>query len=147
MKYPSGNDMAVGVPIWWNEGSCVGRVSLILETADQWTKWGLDEPGLFVCCDCSGKTVTQDIFFSKKYFEDEGIERITLAEETEIKNLYTKLCSQNPEAKDCSFNIRHHIPSKGIKWVFFVFLDASRKKYYANFEGSTEFITVSENDI
>ena len=144
MKYPSGNDIAICDPIWWNEGTCVGRASLILETAEQLKEWSLDEPGIFVCCDFSGKTTTQDVFYPRELFEDDGIERMTSAEATEVKDLYVKLCSLNPAAKDCRFNVRRHINS--MKWLFVVFLEAS-EKHYAIFDGSTEFVTVEKKDI
>lgn len=77
MNYPDGTQICIGDHIWWNEGSCVGRVAMILEEAEDYSEWGLDEPGIFICTAPEGESLTCDIYNRASQFKDEGIIKIS----------------------------------------------------------------------
>ena len=148
MKYTNGNDIVVGEPVWLNDGVNIGRVSVVLEIQGLWEKWGLDEPGVFVCFDFSGKTATEDAFTPKKDIEREGLERMTLTEELEIKDIYTRFCSIKPEAVGLSYTVLLHKAYRGMKWILVLFRGTSgNKQFYVSREDSTEFMEISEKEV
>lgn len=53
MKYPKQyslgadpEEIRAGDLVWWNEGVCVGFVEQVIETSDDFERWGLDEPSI-----------------------------------------------------------------------------------------------------
>ena len=90
MKYPSGRVIQISDKIWWNEGSNVGRVALILEneqdfanlslsypgkeTQEQLDSYGPSEKGIFICASLDSEDLSTDVFCSEEDFEDEGID-------------------------------------------------------------------------
>jgi hypothetical protein len=129
MKYPDGNDVKLHDLIWWNEGMCLGFVSLIVETEEQWGKWGLDEPGIFFSFDLSGKTFGQHMFNSEESFVDEAIGLLTEAETTEIKALFPKVCQFDPEVVERSYSLGRHF-NRGGGWIICVYSDDPKKPWY-----------------
>jgi hypothetical protein len=146
MHYPSGKTVAIGDPVWWNEGVNVGRVSAILESNEQYEPWGLEEPGVFVCFDFSGKTMTEDAFTPEKDLEGEGLDVMNEEEEREIQELFARYCLANPSAKDYSFTVLLHNAYMGIK-ILELFREATIPKIFcALYAGSTEFVPISEKE-
>ena len=86
MVYPDGTPVNVGDHIWWNEGSCVGFVCTIIESEADQRAWGFDEPHVLLSGhhpydpDDSGY-----IAYPITDFADEGIERLSSAEEEEFE--------------------------------------------------------------
>ncbi len=73
MIYPDGKTVSIGDLIWWNEGTKKGRVSLIVDTDEIRSEWGLDENGIFISANHMNSEMTSDVFYAEKDFEDEGI--------------------------------------------------------------------------
>ena len=76
MKYSDGTHMSVGDLIWWNEGTCKGRVAKIIESQDELKQYGLTNVGFFICADPSKQELTQDVFYEESDLVPEGIEKI-----------------------------------------------------------------------
>ncbi len=148
MKYLNGNDIALTDPVWWNEGANVGRVSQILEKKEQWNLWGLDEPGVFVCMDFSGKTMTDDVFISQKEFEVDGFEQMTLEEDGKIKEAHAKLCLINPNIKSFAYSILCHKVKQGIKWIFVISCASfENKQFYAIYENTSDIVKITKEEV
>lgn len=142
MKYPDGTCITVGDPIWWNEGERCGRVASIIETEEEWLKWGLDEPGIFICTDFSRKTLTEDVFNSEEQLEDEGIVRITSEEEKKIFRLFSILCAQHPFEANKMFTVINRKIEEGWQWQFLVSDGPAGQRYY-NLHGNSTFVRIS----
>ncbi len=87
MRYLDGKTIKTGDIIWWNEGTCVGRVATIVEpadTAEKMAAWGLDESGIFISPRIRLPLV-DGVYQPHSDFEDEGI---GLMSENELAELY-----------------------------------------------------------
>jgi hypothetical protein len=146
MKYPSGKQITLGDPVWWNEGANIGRISLILDKEDELKRWGLEDEGVFVCFDFSGKTNTADAFTPEKDLEREGLDCMTEAETAEICGIFARFRSSHPEAKDSSFTVLFHRARKGIRILELLGGSSGSRQFYAIYEGSMEFLPVSEHE-
>ncbi len=85
MRYPDGVIVKVGDVIWWDEGASVGKVAEIVETPDSLNAWGVEHPGILICCNPLRDLPSCDVFHPQRLFFDEGVAVLTDAEKA---NLY-----------------------------------------------------------
>lgn len=88
MKYPNGSTIKVGDLIWWDEGHCVGYVQVLAESKEEYERWGLDHPHIFVSnrhpFDSKLETGAAH---DEACFEDEGIGLLTMDEQRELERV------------------------------------------------------------
>lgn len=73
MSYPDGTEINADDIIWWNEGANKGRIALIVDTIEAMQEWGVEEKGIFICCDESQIPPSCDMFCGLSILEEEGI--------------------------------------------------------------------------
>ena len=85
MTYPDGKQVSLGDHIWWNEGSSIGFVHVIVETLEEQAQWGFDEPHILL----SGFHPANPegpgyVAYPLSEFENEGIGVLTAKEEEDF---------------------------------------------------------------
>ncbi len=121
MHYPDGREIELGDLVWWNEGSCVGRIAAIFESADELSHWGLDEYGIFICNDVTENWGSCDIFYPRIAFESEGIAKLTPPEIDYVWQVRDELLKTHPEILTYeSFGLRRFCDQNGdARWKLF----------------------------
>ena len=86
MNYPDGSTVKLGDLVWWDEENSIGRIVGVHETKEECANWGVGDPGVAICYDGS---VTGGLFigYPQRAFADEGIRRLTSAEECDVNNV------------------------------------------------------------
>jgi hypothetical protein len=140
MKYPDGNEVRLRDLIWENEGTGLALVHSVVETGDEYKKWGLNEPGIFVSFDMSRNAFTANMFVSQQSFADEAIRLLTEEETSEVRKLFPILCQFDPEVSSWSYTVRRQ-SSRGCGWII-----ASTPSYEAeNNPESWRYYCISES--
>ena len=74
MTYPDGSKICIGDLVWWDEGHCIGYVQVIAESKDDYERWGLAAPGIFVSnTHPFDQSLGSGVNYEQASFEDEGI--------------------------------------------------------------------------
>jgi hypothetical protein len=118
MKYQDGTSVCLGDHIWWNEGSCIGYISAVVETQDDQQAWEFEEPHFLISCNHPyNPDNAGEVAYSVEDIEDEGIERLTPEEEDNLARAIESI-SHNA---DFSFPLRVGYDIQNIRtgqWVF-----------------------------
>lgn len=80
MKYPSGEEVKIGDLIWWDEGTEIGRVALLITAEEDQLMYGQDERGIFIETDPLARRLYPVVFYPESMFEDEAIDVLTESE-------------------------------------------------------------------
>ena len=118
MNYADSTQVAVGDHIWWNEGVCVGFVCAVVESGEDQNVWGFDKPHVLL----SGHHPYDPgdpgyIAYPSSDFEEEGVARLTSAEEEEFKRAVSLVCTEEGFAQP--FHVGVDIPSEEDgHWIF-----------------------------
>jgi hypothetical protein len=86
MTYTDGSEVRAGDLIWWDEGHCVGYVQSIIESREDFGRWGLNAPGIFVSNrhPFDGREVS-GVNYDADSFADEGIGLLSVTERQEFE--------------------------------------------------------------
>lgn len=148
MLLPTGEPLILGDWVWWNEGTNVGRVSEIVESSSDLKRWGLKEPGFFVCNNLFSQTLTQDVFTPVDLFESEGIGKVDPETVAAIHSLHEQLCRQEDIDPETPCAVLAHFPHKGFRWVLIVNPSHRRReRCFAMPMDDSRFIAVARKDL
>ena len=139
MKYPDGRQVSLGDHVWWNEGSSIGFIHVIVETEDDTKKWGFDEPHILL----SGHHPSDPkgggyVAYPESDFSDEGIMAFSSFEEDDFAQALES-------ARECyEFTEPFHVrfDSRFRDWIFEEFRNGS----FHEFARSPATLTQSEQD-
>jgi hypothetical protein len=138
MKYPDGRQVSLGDHVWWNEGSSIGFIHVIVESEEEIAKWGFEEPHILL----SGFHPAEPdgggyVAYRESDFSDECIMALSLIEEDDFAKALES-------AKDChKFTEPYHVrfDSRFRDWIFEEF----RKGSFYEFARSPSTLAQAEH--
>lgn len=126
MKYPDGTTIRVGDLIWWNEGECVGYIQVIAESENEYRRWGLDTPHIFLSNNHPfDPTMLIGVAYPESSMADDGIGLLTEQERSELERMRIRAFGLIPRDLAYSFySVNTEVENFSlVRWVFAFYMD------------------------
>ncbi len=126
MKYSDGRKVSVGDHVWWNEGSSIGFIHVIVETKGDIKNWGFDEPHILLSgFHPSYPDGAGHVAYPESDFSDEGIAVLTAAEEED----FTQALESAQECYEFAEPFHVRFDSRVRDWIFEEFRSGSFQEF------------------